>query len=178
MRSIEHLPTAHHFITQACKMRDFLNLFPRGVGRLLLVIDPANPPEAVLAMLLRLAERWDPQITLLHGGRLRSSGREIGKSDRDDLVDLLCFGWELKNHYSDLSISRHIMHSWRQLLAEASERKADVILIPEELAAGLPRPGFDALETGDCSLPCPIVILTAADVDQPNDNVDIELLSN
>jgi hypothetical protein len=178
MQSIEQLPTADHFITQARKMRDFLNLFPRGVGRLLLVIDPANPPEAVLAMLLRLAERWDPQITLLHGGKLRSSGREVVKSDRDDLVDLLCFGWELKNHYSDFSISRHIMHSWRQLLAEASERKADVILIPEELAAGLRRPGFAALDTGDCSLPCPIVILTAADADWPNDNVDIELLSN
>jgi hypothetical protein len=178
MRALEHLPTADHFITQARKMSDFLNLFPRGVGRLLLVIDPANPPEAVLAMLLRLAELWDPQITLLHGGRLRSSGREIGKSDRDDLVDLLCFGWQLKNHYSDLSISRHIMHSGRQLLAEASGRKADVILIPEELAAGLQRPGFAALETGDCSLPCPIVILTAADANWPNDNVDIELLSN
>jgi hypothetical protein len=178
MQSIEHLPTADHFITQARKMRDFLNLFPRGVSRLLLVIDPANPPEAILAMILRLAERCDPQITLLHGGRLRSTSREDVKSDRDDLVDLFCFGWELENHYSHLSISRHIMHSWRQLLAEASERKADVILIPEELAADLQRPGFAALETGDCSLPCPIVILTAADADWPNDNVDIELLSN
>ncbi len=178
MRSIEHLPTADHFITHARKMRDILNLFPRGVGPLLLVIDPGDPPEAVLAMVLQLAERWYPQITLLHGGKLRSSDRAAGGSDRDDLVDLLCFAWELKNHYSDLSISRHIMHSWRQLLAEASERKADVILIPEELAAGLQRPGLAALETGDCSLPCPIVILTAADADWPNDNVDIELLSD
>ena len=153
MQSIEQLPTADHFITHAQKMRDLLNLFPRGVDRLLLVIDPANPPEAVLAMIPWLAERWDPQITLLHGGKLRSSGRAAGESDRDDLVDLLCFGWELKNHYSDLSIGRHIMHSWRQVQAEATEYEADVIPIPEELAAGFQPPGFAGFETGDRSLP-------------------------
>jgi hypothetical protein len=178
MQSIEHLPTADHFIAHAQKMRDLLNLFPRGVDRLLLVIDPADPPEAALVMVLQLAQHWYPQITLLHGGKLRSSDRALGKSDRDHLVDLLCFGWELKNHYSDVSTSRHIMQSWRQLLAEASERKADLILIPWEPAAGLQRPGFAPLDTGDCSLPCPIVILTAADADWPNDNIDIELLSN
>jgi len=178
MQSIEHLPAADHFITQAHKMRDFLNLFPRGVGRLLVVIDPADPPERVLAMILRLAERWYPQITLLHGGKLRSSGRAAGESDRDHLVDLFCFGWELKNHYSDLSISRHIMHSWQQVLAEAAEYKADIILIPEELAAGVQPPGFAGIETGDRSLPCPIVILTTAKADRPNGNVDIELVGN
>jgi hypothetical protein len=56
MQSIEQLPTADHFITHAQKMRDLLNLFPRGVDRLLLVIDPANPPEAVLAMIPWLAD--------------------------------------------------------------------------------------------------------------------------
>jgi hypothetical protein len=178
MQSIEQLPTADHFITHAQKMRDLLNLFPRGVDRLLLVIDPANPSDAVLAMIPWLAERWDPQITLLHGGKLRSSGRAAGESDRDDLVDLLCFGWELKNHYSDLSIGRHIMHSWRQVLAEAAEYKADVILIPEELAAGFQPPGFAGIETGDRSLPCPIVILTTAKADRPNGNVDSELVGN
>jgi hypothetical protein len=178
MRSIEHLPTAAHCITHARKMRDFLNLFPRGVGRLLVVIDPADPPEAVLAMILRLAERWYPQITLLHGGKLRSSGRAAGESDRDDLVDLLCLGWELKNHYSDLSISRHIMHSWRQVLSEAAEYKADVILIPEELAAVFQPPGFAGFKTADRSLPCPTVILTTTEADWPNGSVDIELVSN
>ena len=178
MQSIEYLPKADHFITRARKMRDFLNLFPGGVDRLLVVIDPANPSEAVLAMILRLAERWYPQITILHGGKLRISDRAAGESDRDDLVDLLCISWEMKNHYSDLSISRHIMHSWRQVVAEAAAYEADAILIPEELAAGFQSPGFAGFETGDRSLPCPIVILTTAEADWPNGNVDIELVAN
>jgi len=45
------------------------------------------------------------------------------------------------------------MHSWRQVQAEATEYEADVIPIPEELAAGFQPPGFAGFETGDRSLP-------------------------
>jgi hypothetical protein len=172
METVQHLATSQPFITQGRRMRDFLNLFPQGIGNLLLIIDPADRPEPVLAVVLQLAEQWHPVITLSHGGGLRHRDRPAGRSDRDDMVDLLCLGWELKNRYSDVSISRTILHSLQQLVREATERQADVILIPEAVATGLQPAESVSSEAGARSMPCPIVVVPTADMYWPEANVD------
>jgi len=172
MQIIEHRPTSDDSIYHGRTIRDFLELFPQGIRRLLLVIDPADQPGPVLAIVLELAEHWRPHITLADGGRLRDSGRP-DESGRDDLVDLICLGWELKNHYFDVSISRSLMGSKRQVLAEAAERKADVILVPEALADCF-QPAASAETEAGASLPCPIVIVMATEAGPANRSVDFE----
>jgi hypothetical protein len=166
MQIIQHRTTSEGSICQCRTIRDFLELFPQGIGRLLLVIDPADQPGPILAIVLELAERWQPHITLAHGGRLRDSGR-LDESGRDDLVDLICLGWELKHRYSDISISRSLMGSNQQVLAEAAERKADVVLVPEALADCFQPPAAAETEAG-ASLPCPIVIVMATEAGRSN----------
>ena len=165
MQTIEYPQTVDCFIAEGRRIRDFLKLFPEGVRRLLLVIDPANQAEPILGMTLRLAEHWSPHIILAHGGRLREAGPAAQKSDLDDLFDLLCIGWDLKNRYSDVAISRTIMVAPRQILAEAAERKADVILVPEALAAGFQSPASSESKGINLGLPCPIVIVMVAETD-------------
>ena len=162
MQTIEHLSKADRFIMPGRRLRDLLEMFPDGVRRLLLVIDPADRPEPAIAIVLQLAARWYPHITLMHGRGLGAASRVEAKSDRDDLVDLLCLGWDLKNRYSEVSISRSIVRSWQQLSAEATERKADVILIPEELAAGYRQSPSGAPKVSDTQpFPCPTVMIAA-----------------
>jgi len=169
MQTTEHAPqTADLFIAEGRRVRDFLNLFPQGVRRLLVVLDPADPAGPILDMVLCLAEQWHPHITLSHGGRLREAALKTDKADRDDLVDLLCLGWELKNRYSDVSTSRTIVVSPRHVLAEAGERRADVILVPEALSAGF-RSSMPTESEGGSFLPCPIVIVMEAETDRSSD---------
>jgi hypothetical protein len=168
MQTIKHPQTADRFIAEGRRIRDFLKLFPQGVRHLLLVIDPADEAELILEMALRLAERWQPQITLVHGGRLREAAPAMRKSDRDDLVDLICLGWDLKNRYADVCISRIITGSRRQILAEAAERKADVIIVPEALAAGFQWSTSSESESIKMGLPCPMVILMEVETEWAN----------
>ena len=163
MQTTDHPETTGYFVANAQRIRDFLKLFPQGIKRAVVVIDPASQPEPLLAMVLALAEQWYPQIILLHGGRLLNSGLAVERSDRDDLVDLLCLGWDFRNRYSDMSISRSIVRSELHVFALAAEYKADVILVPEALAACFqPRAGSDS-EPGHRGLPCTMVIVAPVD---------------
>jgi len=165
MRTLEYQETTECLITRGRRTRDFLRLFPQGIRNVFLVMDPADQSEAVLAMVLQLAESWHPQITIVHGGKLRDSGPAIGQPDRDDLVDLLCIGWEMRNRYADVSISRNVIGSRQQLVSEAAELKADIILIPEALAACFHRSESVESEDGGRWLPCPVAIVVDPETD-------------
>ena len=165
MRTLEYQETTECLITRGRRARDFLRLFPQGIRNVFLVMDPTDQSEAVLAIILQLAESWHPQITIVHGGRLRDSGPAIGQPDRDDFVDLLCIGWELRNRYADVSISSNVIDSRQQLALEAAEREADIILIPEVLAASFYRSESVESEDGGRWLPCPVAIVVDPEAD-------------
>ena len=49
---------------------DLFALVPHQICHLLLIVDPAAEPDSALTIALEVAERWGPQITLVHGGKL------------------------------------------------------------------------------------------------------------
>ncbi|MBV8212265.1 MAG: hypothetical protein JOZ08_03460 [Verrucomicrobia bacterium] len=71
----------------------------------------------------------------------------------------------MKGEGGEVSISRTLPVSLREVVQEAAERKADLILLPEPLAARFEHP---ELATSSASLggsPCPIVIVMEPESD-------------
>lgn len=144
-------------IARIRSIHDLFALIPREIHRLLLVIDPANPTEPALNTALGIAERWGSQITLVHAGRLSGWRERAEESAETALMDLLCLSWQLKGMYSEISISQALPICLTELLDEATERKADLILLPEPLAACLRHAELTRSGDSDGLLPCPIV---------------------
>jgi len=148
------LPIAHIRNTH-----DLFALVPRQICNLLLVVDPAAEPDPALAIALEIAERWGPQITLVHGGRL--SGWQLSEdvSTETALADLLCFSWQVKGEYRDVSISQTLPQSVAELLVEAKKRQADLILLPEPLGARFRHLELTVANGSQGVSPCPIIIV-------------------
>jgi len=144
--------------------RDLFALVPREIHHLLLVVDPSDESETALTVALEIAERWGPQITLVCGARL--SGWVASEESPADtaLIDLLCRSWQVRRAYPDVSISRSLPTSVAEVLQEAVDRKADLIMVPELLAAR-----FRHLELmmagGRLRASCPIVIVAEPEDD-------------
>jgi len=138
---------------------DLFALVPRPICHLLLIVDPAAEPDPALTIALEIAERWGPQITLVHGGRL--SGWQCGREASADtaLSDLLCLSWQVKGEYRDVSISQTSPRSLAELLEEAVNRKADLILLPEPLSAKFQHEELVMLNRGGHTSPCPVIIV-------------------
>jgi hypothetical protein len=143
---------------------DLFALVPRQICHLLLVVDPTAEPDSALTIALEIAERWGPQITLVHGGRLSGWQSRGEVSDQTSLADLLCLSWQVKGEYRDVSISQTLPGSLAELLAEAKRRKADLILLPEPLSARLRHPELTT-SSGSNDTSCPIVIVMEPESD-------------
>ena len=145
--------------------RDLFALVPRQICHLLLIVDPAAEPDSALTIAMEIAERWGPQITLVHGGRL--SGWQLSRevSAETAMADLLCLSWQVKGEYRDVSMSQTLPRSVAELLAEAKRRKADLILLPEPLSAKLRHPELAMVGSGALSSSCPIVVIMEPDSD-------------
>jgi hypothetical protein len=144
---------------------DLFALVPHQILHLLLVVDPAAEPDSALDIALEVAERWGPQVTLVHGGKL--SGWQLSGEARSEtaLSDLLCFSWQLKGEYRDVSICQKLPRSIAELLEEAKKRKADLVLLPEPLSARLGHPDLVMLGSSRVASACPIVVVTESDSD-------------
>jgi hypothetical protein len=144
---------------------DLFALVPRQICHLLLVVDPAAEPDSALSIAMEIAERWGPQITLVHGGRL--SGWQLSRevSAETAMTDLLCLSWQVKGEYRDVSMSQTLPRSVAELLAEAKKRKADLILLPEPLSAKLWHPELAMVGSGALASSCPIVVVIEPDSD-------------
>lgn len=145
--------------------RDLFALVPRQICHLLLIVDPAAEPDSALTIALEIAERWGPEITLVHGGRLSGWQLSGEVSAETALADLLCLSWQIKGEYRDVSISQTLPRSLAAVLEEANERKADLILLPEPLTARFRHPEVVMLGSGRLASPCPIVIVMEPDSD-------------
>jgi hypothetical protein len=77
---------------------DLFALIPRQICHLLLIVDPAAEPESALTIALEIAERWSPQITLVHGGRLSGWQSTEEASAKTALAELLCLSWQIKEN--------------------------------------------------------------------------------
>lgn len=144
---------------------DLFALVPRHICHLLLIIDPAAEPDSALNIALEIAERWGAQITLVHGGRLSGwqlSGEAFAETA---LRDLLCLSWQVKGEYGDVSISQTLPRSLAELVEEAEKRKADLILLPEPLAARFRHPKLTMSSSSHGAASCPIVIVTEPEND-------------
>jgi hypothetical protein len=150
-------PNIHLPIARIQSIHDLFALIPSEIHRLLLVIDPANPTEPALIIALGIAERWGSQITLIHGGRLSGWRETAEETAGTALMDLLCLSWQLKGMYSEISISQALPICLIEVLDEATKRKADLILLPEPLAARFRHAELTRSDDSDGLLPCPIV---------------------
>jgi len=112
---------------------------------------------------MEIAERWGPQITLVHGGRL--SGWQLSRevSAETAMADLLCLSWQVKGEYREVSMSQTLPRSLAELLAEAKRRKADLILLPEPLSVKLRHPELAMVGSGALASSCPIVVVMEPD---------------
>jgi hypothetical protein len=144
---------------------DLFALVPREIQHLLLVIDPASQPEPTLTIALEVAEHWGSQITMVHAGRLSGWRARTEQSVETALMDLLCLSWQMKGGNGEVSISHTLPASLREVVAEAAERKADLILLPEPLAARFRHPELTTSGGSRGVSPCPIVIVMEPESD-------------
>jgi hypothetical protein len=144
---------------------DLFALVPRQIRHLLLIVDPVAEPDSALAIALEVAERWGPQITLVHGGRLSGWQLSAEASAETALADLLCLSWQIKGEYRDVSISQTLPRSLAELFEEAKKRKADLILLSEPVTAKFRHPELVMLGSGRLASSCPIVIVMEPESD-------------
>jgi hypothetical protein len=138
---------------------DLFALIPRQICHLLLIVDPAAEPDSALTIALEIAERWSPQITLVHGGRLLGWQSTEEASAKTALAELLCLSWQVKGEYGDVSISQTLPRSLEELLDEAKKRKADLIVLPEPLSARFRHPELVMFGSRSLVSLCPIAIV-------------------
>jgi hypothetical protein len=144
---------------------DLFALVPREIQHLLLVIDPARQPEPTLTIALEVAEHRGSQITVVHAGRLLAWRARAEQSVETALMDLLCLSWQMKGGNGEVSISHTLPASLRDVVEEAAERKADLILLPEPLAARFQHPKLTTSGGRRAVSPCPIVIVMEPESD-------------
>lgn len=138
---------------------DLFALIPREIEHFLFVLDPADDSEHALAIALEVAERWGPQITLVHGGKLSGWGEAEVQPGETALMDLLCLSWQIRGAYPDVSISRTLPASLSEVLEEAVKRQADLIMLPEPLAARFCHSELTMSVSRDGTPVCPIVVI-------------------
>lgn len=154
----------------------WLALSPLDVNHLLLLLDPLHVSERVLASVLNFTkERW-LEVTVMHGGRLRSSlpsSAQIAfNQNSQDLSDLTCVYWQLRNGHQHVEMSQRVPQSVQQVLTDASECEVDLIMVPEALFG--PFKHFLAADGGTespRSLTCPIVVITEAAIGSAEDPI-------
>ena len=157
-------PTSDLPIARIRSTRDLFALVPREIRQLLLIIDPASQPGPALTIALEVAEHWGSQITLVHAGGLSGWRARPELSAETALIDLLCLSWQMHGGKGEISISHTLSASLREVVDEAAERKADLILLPEPLAARLRHPELTT-SSGSNNTPCPIVIVMEPESD-------------
>ena len=157
-------PTSDLPIARIRSTRDLFALVPREIHQLLLIIDPAGQSESALTIAREVAERWGSQITLEHAGRLSGWRASAELSAQTALMDLLCLLWQMKAGNGEVSISHTLPASLREVVDEAAQRKADLILLPEPLAAQFRHPELTT-SSGSNDTPCPIVIVMEPESD-------------
>jgi hypothetical protein len=124
-----------------------------------LIVDPADHPEPALTLALEIAEHWGSQITLVHAGRLSGRRATAEQSTETALIDLLCLSWQLKGDYDEVSINQTLPTCLAEILEDATERKADLILLPEPLAERFRHLELAVSSDSRGLSPCPIVVV-------------------
>lgn len=143
---------------------DLFALVPREIHHLLLVVDPSDESETALTIALEIAEYWGPEITLVSGARLLGWRASEQQSSEAALIDLLCLSWQVKGVYPDVSISQTLPSSVAEVLDEAAERKVDLIMLPEPLAARFTHPEL-MIADGRLGASCSVIVVEEAEND-------------
>ena len=149
---VKHLPIARIRSTH-----DLYALVPREIHHLLLVIDPASPTGSAQTVALEIAKRWGSQITLVHPGHLSGWQESAEESAETARIDLLCLSWQLKDAHEEVSISQTLPNCLAEVLDQARERNADLILLPEPLAARFRHLGLTMYSDNRGVSRCPII---------------------
>jgi len=148
--------------------REAFTLCPSGANQLLVLLDPALQPEPVLGIVLEVAEQWSPQITLMYGGFLNRREGAARQTDQDALVDLVCLVWQLRGSYPEVSMSRIVPRSAREVFREASDRQAGLIIISETVAE--PFRHSVSGEPNGLRSPCPIVSVAISGIERTDES--------
>ena len=158
-------PTSDLPIARIRSTRDLFALVPREIHHLLLIIDPASQSEPALTIALEVAEHWGSEITLVNAGRLSGWRASAEQSPETALMDLLCLLWQMQGGNGEVSISHTLPASLHEVVEEAAERKADLIMLPEPLAARFQHPELTTSSGSHGVSPCPIVIVMEPESD-------------
>jgi hypothetical protein len=171
-------PTAVMVPARVHTSREVFTLFPSGASHLLVLLDPSLQPEPILGIALELSERWDPDITLMHGGLLEVDGEPEPETDQAKLTNLLCLCWQIRDSFRQVAISRKLPRSVDDVFAEAMERKADLILASESVMgkrwnAGNARERSKG-QPARISVSCPVLVVTSSGLEFPEEQVATE----
>lgn len=158
-------PASQLPIARIRSTHDLFALVPREIRQLLVIVDPTNQPEPALTLALEIAERWGSHVTLVHPGRLSGWQATAEQSAETAMMDLLCLSWQVKGRYGEVSISKTLPTCLAEVLDEAGQREADLILLPEPLAAHFRHPQLTTTSGGLGVCPCPIVIVMEPESD-------------
>jgi hypothetical protein len=137
---------------------------PSNLGHLLLVADLHPASRSAIEFAIELTEQFDPRLTLMHGGELRSLPEGWMSDSQDDPdqmgCSLLCLLWQLRQRCPEIGICT--VHSYLpgRVLQVAAEQRADLLVIPENLFGR-----FLPLVSGSSSCervigaPCPVAVV-------------------
>src|SRR5260370_42683186 len=128
------MPALQLPIARIRSTHDLVELGPREIRQLLLIVDPGRQPEPALTLALEIAERWGSHITLVHPGRLSGWQATAEQSAETAMIDLLCLSWQVQGRSREVSISKTLPTCLAEVLDEAAQPDADPILLPQPLA--------------------------------------------
>jgi nucleotide-binding universal stress UspA family protein len=138
---------------------------PLKLNHLLALVDFQPESKAALDFATELAELFQAQLTLMHGGRLlRPPVAERG--DQAEAFDsarpaLLCLAWELRRRCPEVGLCLDPGYSPEQVWQAAACRDVDLIVLAQSLFSR-----FRPLVTGSgpdemiAGAPCPVLVVT------------------
>lgn len=143
--------------------------FPAKLNHLLALIDLQPNSNAALDCASELAELFNAQLTLMHGGQLLRPPI-TGRGDPAEVFDpsrhaLLCLAWEVRRRCPDVGLCLDPGYMPEQVWQAAARRDVDLIVLPQSLFSRfcplVTGTGADEMIDG---APCPVLVVESAGI--------------
>jgi hypothetical protein len=134
------------------------------LNHLLLVADLHPASKGAIELAAELTEQFNPRLTLMHGGDLRSLAGGWTSSAPDDpdqrRLSLLCLLWHLRQRCPEIGLCTAHGCLATQVLEAAAQRNVDLLVLPEGLFGQF----LPLVSRNDCwervaGAPCPVVVV-------------------
>ncbi|MBV9999369.1 MAG: universal stress protein [Verrucomicrobia bacterium] len=134
------------------------------LNHLLLVADLHPTSQGAIELAVELTEQFNPRLTLMHGGDLRSlAGGQTSSSPEDPdqrRLSLLCLLWHLRQRCPEIGLCSAYGHLATQVLEAAAQRNVDLVVLPADLFGRfLPLVSRNHATERVAGAPCPVVVV-------------------